>query len=177
MVNRTVRTDNKIESKKSFIYIMINDTRETRIYIWHEKKKLKYIPKCGSSGLGFFSVFLPARTSSIYTTATSDSYSIHYLIWQVLHKNLPSQGFWSFCHLVFIFPGIPFSVFMVLGSVWHPSCHKYYKHLVHNVITMVVNPWPNEPPTPLTFFTDPFFRIPYLLISFKGFSSSSTIFN
>lgn len=29
MVNRTVRTDNKIES---FIYIMINDTRETRIY-------------------------------------------------------------------------------------------------------------------------------------------------
>lgn len=88
MVNRTVRTDNKIESKKSFIYIMINDTRETRIYnllfsssdylAW--KKKLKYIPKCGSSGLGFFSVFLPARTSSIYTTATSDSYSIHYLI-------------------------------------------------------------------------------------------------
>ena len=64
MVNRTVRTDNKIES---FIYIMINDTRETRIYnllfsssdylAW--KKKLKYIPKCGSSGMGFFlSIFL-----------------------------------------------------------------------------------------------------------------------
>ena len=122
------------------------------------EKNLKYIPKCCSSGLGF-SVYLPARTSSIYTTATSDSYSIHYLIWQVLHNNLPSQGFWSFCHLVFIFPGIPFSVFMVLCWVWHPSCHKYYKHLVHNVITMAVNPWPNEPPKTSDVFTDPFFRI------------------
>ena len=46
--------------------------------IWHEFF-LKYIPKCGSSGMGF-SVYLPACTSSIYTTATSDSYSIHYLI-------------------------------------------------------------------------------------------------